>query len=784
MLILRFLRGETFCVETCVVVAPPGIMAASGLYIFSTKLFPSLFTKKTPNNLSFLFFKNCFDCEVTRVKIQKEHPADKRERNQTQRKPNMPSEFQKNFTIYEDPDCRENTEEPAAPATYPSNDLSQRNPNAQPGIDAGTNPGPHANMLPPAAQGVPETPGTFAAIGIRQMMLGSVRHPVALATDRFIAGDNNNNEDNAPPSPSPVEGFANLRTRQREQGGGLGGITARVISPTYYGTEGNIVMRPELDQNPSPRPRMNVGERLMHNRFQGPGDVTDVNWDLGLASEFPIRIHTPATVVDNESLPPPRSFNTSPLPPCRTGMKLFASDAEAVLAAENPSLESSSPGPFTRPRSSPSWRTRRVSVVADHASLDTKESPSDNERTVGGPSGNRPQTPIRDTSEVPSALPQTVASRMPPPQTPASRMQQTQSPATRLLASREWIRAYTVRDSGAHGDNQVRENPLARQLFGDPSSPAPSPSVWEPQPIQAPTLNTPHQPSSSRLRFVSHPFDRNNDTEMASPREITPKSQTGGSPPMPPTPRTPRAWISATLLTPELASRMIVPRPYRGPDEPMMMTPSPPGSDASPKDKVMEDFFWTPNKAKGSSNVAPPVKNNAPIPKPILTENTASVCGDAVTQGPAANEDSALVEDAAGPSTTTVKTVINTSTEITTTIMTTPSPPNTPTPTPARRISANLRLGAATPRKAGHIPGREAASAPKSKGKCGTQQKTTTRRRTADQIFAGGINRRHELRTSPRYSLRETTKGVVVGKYSFTPTRNKTFEAKAHPATK
>ncbi|MCJ1343364.1 hypothetical protein MMC31_001557 [Peltigera leucophlebia] len=613
---------------------------------------------------------------------------------------------------------------------------------------------------------VPETPSALAAIGIGQMVLASTRQPIALVTESLITGYNADKV-NAPPSPSPAEGCATLTTYHPEQGNPLV-IMTNVVPPTNPDTDGSFVVEPESDTPHTSRPRMNAGERLMRSRLHGLDNATDDNENSGFAtgttsvvSEYSFRAHTP------ENLP----LTAFPPPNLTLGMEYNQPyQNHDVVVVDNASLDNLEP-PFQS--GAPDSIGRSSGDISNN--LAAREicggiGPIAGEDTFG----NLPQTPTRNTRAAPFPLHQTPASRMPPPQTPASRMQAPQSPASRLLASRDPIRAYAVLTSKAHGNNQVVGTPIARRLFPVPSSPATNHNAWEPQPVHPSIPTTPRR--HSRLRFVSISSDRNDDTEMASPRATTPEYQTGGSPPIPPAPRTPRSWISASLLTPELAAKMITPPTYRGPDEPMEMTPSPPRPHATPRDKEMDDVFWTPKKVEASSNVAP-MKNDAmAVPK----DRKAPVC-EVLNQEPAPNEDSALVEDAASPSKTTVKTIINTSTKITTTIMPTPSPPGTPAS--AHRMSANNRLSAATPRKEGNIPGLEATSAPQHKGKCSAQKKTN-RRLTADQVIAGGINRRQELRTSPRYSLRESTKGVVTGKYSSTPVRNKIFGAKTCPATK
>lgn len=664
-------------------------------------------------------------------------------------------EERQNFTIFEDPDCREDTETPATPWADPSTDPTQGNPNAQSDTDAETNPGPQANMEPTIDTNVPETPSMFAAIGIGQMMLASTRQPVALAAENFIGGD----DDDAPPSPSPAEGRVSLTTRLREEGGSPVDITTETVPPINTDADGGFVVEPESEPTPANRPRMDAGERFMRGRVQRSSNAMDDNENSGFA--------TVAAYNVSEA-----QFRAEP----SENVPLTAESNQNVgVVFDYTSMDNIEP-PFRSHTSDPN----RGSFGNNSNELAAREI-SGGVGIIAGedPSENFPQTPIRTTKVVPFALPQAPASQMLPPQRPASLMKPPQSHespkshASQLLTPRKSVPALIVRSPEIHGKGPGG-TPLARLLFHDPSSPAPKHTAWEPQRVRPPIPNVPPHPSP--LKSMSLFSTRNEDTEMASPRATTPENQIGGSPPTPSTPRTPRIWISPSLLTPELAARMITPRAYRNRDEPMEITPSPTAPHESPTDEDMDDVFWTSRKPTVSSNVDSSVKADTTAPKPGPMENMTPV------ESAAPIEKATSAEDAAGPSTTTVKTVVKSrEIEITTTYMTTPSPPETPVA--SCRTAANLRLGGATPRKAGHTSCREAASAPQYKGKSGVQQKTN-RRRTADQIVAGGINRRQELRTSPRYSLRESTKGVVAGTYSFTPVRNKTCGAKTCPAKK
>lgn len=630
-------------------------------------------------------------------------------------------EQRKNFTIYEDPDSHEDNEMAATSMarspTDPDPDLG--NPNAQSNTNAETIPGPQANlehpepdqetpnaeMIPgpeadiehPVNNNVPETPSTFAAIGLEQMMLASSRRqPVASTTESFIRGDNDVDELDSLTSPSPANESA-LPDITR-----AGGSSAGRRSPGW-----------------------NRRERLIHT-----------------------------TVYRNDTNERERTYQ----PPL---------------------------------------------IGEGHVGL----------------------TPIRNTRASP--LFPTPAGPMPPPQTPASRMMSTRSAAYRLLRPTGDSPALVVRSTDNYRDQLNARSGVVRQLFRNPgtnlgSTPAPS-NASEPQPVHP---RTPHDPlRPSRLRSVSFTSALNEDTEMASPSVatpecqtgetrvaatecqtgethvttpqsqtgetpvITPEGQTGGTPPTPHTPHTPNTWISPSRVTPELVARLFTSRAYRNRDEPMEMTPSPPELEsASPDDRKMEDAFWTPNKPGASLNAAGSQKKVAAAQNPAPTEYKAPIVnsasfGDAMAQdfasiqNVAPIENSTPVQDAMSPGTTRVRTVI--SAEITTTITKTPSPPQSPTP--ARRPTD--KQIAATPHKTANAPRRQVASTPQRKGKGGVEQKTN-RRRTADHIISGGINRRQELRTSPRYSLRDSTRGIMPGTYSLTPVRKKPFKAESAPKEK
>lgn len=630
--------------------------------------------------------------------------------------PNMSPESQcpgaeerQNFKIHEDPDCRE------------GNDPSQENPNARSNTNAETKPGPQANMEHPAGTNVPETPSTSTATEIGRMVLASTRQPVALATENFIRGDNDDEVD--PPTPSRAEGHNATDDNENS------GIAARSYS-------GVVLDRASLD---NPEPSIPLGSH----------DLVQVS--------FANIINTGEISSGIESITGEQSFGNPPQTPIgHTRRAPFQTPSSRTQRSQSPGarlLTTRTPIPAHAVRS---LRGNGNGVggtpVARRLFQDTN-SPARTFNFREEPRLFRPlisDTPRRQTS----------APGMPPPQTLASRMR-----TSHISTPARSLRGH---------DNGVGGTPVTRRLFQDPSSPAPNDNAREPQPFRSLIPNSPLRASLPRSVSLS---DRNEDTEMASPRAITPEDQTVGSPPTPPTPITSISWIHPSLMTPETAARTIVQPPYRNRDEQMEMTPSPPRSHASPKDEEMDDTFGTPCKPKTSSNVPSPVKN-ATAPKPAPMESAAPVY-DNVTQDPAPIENSASVEDAAGPNQTTITTVIRSrEIEITTTVMKTPSPPETPTS--VRRTTANLRLSAATPRKAGHAPSHEAASAPQCKGKGGAQQKKH-RRRTADQIVASGINRRQELRTSTRYSLRESTRGVVPGTYSSTPARNKTSGSKICP---
>lgn len=629
-----------------------------------------------------------------------------------------------NFTIYEDPECRQ------------GNDPSQGNPNAQSNTNAETKPSPQANMEHPTGTNIPETPGASTATEIERMVLAS-RQPVALATENFIRGDN---DDDVDPAPTPSRAEGRNATEGNENLGfaahSYSGLVLDLASldnsepPTRPGSpdsiRGSFSNTMEISSGVEPI----TGEHSFGNPPQTPiGDTRRAPFALP---------QTPAS-----GMPPPQT------PASR--MQTSQSPAVRLLTTRTPIAAH----PVR------SLRGNGNGVGGTPVARRLFQDPNSPARTLNSREEPRPFRPL--TSDTPG--PQTPAPRMPLPQTLGSRLRTSQS-ISQLLNSRLLTSARSQRGH----DNGVGGTPIARRLFQDPSSPAPNDNAREPQAFHPLISNT--TPRASHLRSVSL-LDRNEDTEMASPRATTPEDQTGGEPPTPPTPISSISWIDPLLLTPEIAARTIVQPPYRNRDEPMEMTPSPPGTHASPKDEEMDDVFGTPCKPK-ASNVASPVKN-ATVPKPTPVESTAPDY-DAVTQDLAPIENSASVEDALGPNQTTIKTVIRSrEIEITTTIMKTPSPPDTPT-----SVRNTAHPSAATPSKAGHTPRREAASAPQCKGNGGAQQRKN-RRRTADQIVAGGINRRLELRTSPRYSLRESTRGVVAGTYSSTPARNKKLGSKICP---
>lgn len=403
--------------------------------------------------------------------------------------------------------------------------------------------------------------------------------------------------------------------------------------------------------------------------------------------------------------------------------------------------------------------------------------------------------------------PRTPASLMPPPQTPVSQIKRADSPASRLLRPTGPSPALIVRSTSTHDEGNATPG-VVRKLFPQHgtnlvSTPVPNRNASEPQLVRPRTGHDPLR--QSRLRSVSFASALDEDMEMASPSVaiaecptgethvttpqsqtgettvITPEGQIGGSPPMPHTPRTPNTWISPSQITPDLVARMLTTPVYRNRDEPMEMTPSPPElKPDSPGDKKMEDVFWTPKKAGASLN-----KRVASAQHPTPMESKAPIAnsapfGDAMAQDSAPIQNvapignSAPVQDAMSPGTTRVRTVI--STEITTTITKTPSPPQSPIPT--RRPTDSRRRVAATPHRAANAPRREVASNPQRKGKGGAEQ-NTNRRRTAEHVIPGGINRRQELRTSPRYSLRDSTRGIMPGTYTLTPVRNRPFEAES-----
>ena len=656
-------------------------------------------------------------------------------------------EERQNFMIYEDPDCRE------------SNDPSQENPNAQSNTNAETKPDPQANMEHPAGTNVPETPRTSTATEIGRMLLASRRQPAALATENFSRGDNGDEVDPAP-TPSRAEG------RNATDDNDSSDFAARSYS-------GVVLDLASLD-NPEPPIRLGTQAliRVSFGNITSIGEISSGNEPITGENSFG---NPPQTPIDYPRRAP---FALPQTPASR--MQRSQSPAARLLTTRTPI-----PAHAVRPLRG-NGNGVGGTPVARRLFQDTN-SPA---RTLSFREEFRPL--ISDTPRR-----QTPAAGMPPPQTQASLMRTS-------LMSRISTPARSLRDQ----DNGVNGTPVARRLFQDPSSPALNDNAREPQSFRPLISNTPLRAGLLRSAPLSN---RNEDTEMASPRVTTPEDQAGGSPPTPPTPITSIYWIDPSLLTPEIAARTIVQPPYRNRDEQMEMTPSPPRSHASPKDEEMDDDFGTPCKPKASSNVASPVKNaTAPKPAPVesgapvydaMTQDPApmesaapvydAVTQDpapmgsaapvyhAVTQDPAPIENSASVEDAAGPNQTTITTVIRSrEIEITTTIMTTPSPPETPTS--VRKTAANLRPSAATPRKAGHAPSREAASSPQCKGKAGAQQKKH-RRRTADQIVAGGINRRQELRNTQRYSLRDSTRSVLAGTYSSTPARNKTFGSKICP---
>lgn len=434
--------------------------------------------------------------------------------------------------------------------------------------------------------------------------------------------------------------------------------------------------------------------------------------------------------------------------------------------------------------------------------------PSADEISAGGPGAETFSIRIPTRSLSPQLV-QTPTRLMPPPQTPASRASRSrpaQSPAARLLRSTGPSQRLIVRSTGTQNDDEARpsvvRNLFARHTTNLVNTPPPNRNASEPRVFRPQTGHEPLRPS--RLRSVSVTSSLNEDTEMASPSVvipelptgqthvttprgqtgetsvITPDSQTGGSPPTPPTPHTPNAWISPSQVTPDLAARMFVTPVYSNREGPMEMTPSPPDmKPASPNDKDMEDAFWTPSKARASLNVAGLQKKvaTAQSPGPMQYEaplDDAMAQGFAPIQNVAPIGNPAPVQNAMSPGTTTVRTVI--STELTTTIPKTPSPQRSPSP--ARRPTDNLRRSAATTDQTTNAPRRRMASTPQRTERGGAEQRTT-RRRTADQVITGGINRRQELRPTPRYSLRDSTRSILPGTYSLTPVRNRPVEAES-----
>lgn len=645
------------------------------------------------------------------------------------------------FAIHEDPDCHQDYETATTPTARSPTDPDQENPNAE------TIPGSQANVEHPVNNNnMPETPSTFASIGLAHMMLASVRQPVASTTGNFFESDDNADELHTPTSPSPADGHA---------------------LPNITSADGTLAGESEAEALPIRNPRMNVGERLIRSPIYFASN--DSNDHESFDTEFQRE--------DEDQLTPIRNMTTFPPP-------LIGEDDGRLTSIGN----------------------ARAAVFP---------------------------------------LAQTPASLMPPPQTPASHVRPPQSPASRLLRRSGSTPTYVMRSTGTHDDG-INDTPVARRLFRNPgtnleSTPPPNRNAWEPQLFRPSAPHTPFRPS--HLRSVSFTPARNEDTEMASPSVATtpecqtgitgvsrgttpecqtgetrvttpenktgetlvttpenktgttfvttPKCQTGGTPPTPGTPHSPRAWISPSRVTPDLMARTFEPPVYRDRDEPMKITPSPPGLEpTSPNDKEMEDVFWTPNKPRASSNVASPQRKNAAAQKPAPMEYVAPIVslipfGDAMalefdtTPNTTPIRNPAPVQDAGSPGTTTVRTIMTT--EITTTITTTPSPPESPVP--ARKTAANLRPMVATPHKRRNVPRRQVASTPQRKGK-GAAEGKTNRRRTVDPVIRGGINRRQELRTSPRYSLRDSTRDIMPGTYSLTPARNKNSGAKSTPEKK
>lgn len=412
-----------------------------------------------------------------------------------------------------------------------------------------------------------------------------------------------------------------------------------------------------------------------------------------------------------------------------------------------------------------------------------------------------PMVPTPTRLMPPPQTPLSRASRIRPPQTPASRAPRsrtTQSPAARLLRSIGPRQRLIVRSTGIQDNDGVNARPgVVRNLFTRQgtnlvSTPSPNRNASEPRVFRPRTGHNSLHPS--RLRSVSFTSSRNEDTEMASPSVaipefptgethvttpqgqaeenpvITPESQTGGSPPTPRTPVEPSAWIFSSQATPDLVARMFVTPVYRNRDEPIEITPSPPElRPPPPNDRDMEEAFWTPSKPRASLNVAAaqnpgPMEYEAPFDD-AMAQEFAPIQSIAPIGNPAP------VQDAMSAGTKTMRTFI--STEITTTITTTPSPQQSPIP--AHSPTNNLRRTEATPHRTANAPLRPVASTPQRKKKGGAEQ-DTSRRRTADRVIAGGINRRQELRDTPRYSLRDSTRGILPGTYSLTPVRNRPLE--------
>ncbi len=206
---------------------------------------------------------------------------------------------------------------------------------------------------------------------------------------------------------------------------------------------------------------------------------------------------------------------------------------------------------------------------------------------------------------------------------------------------------------------------------------------------------------------------------------------------------------------------------YGNPDEPVEMTPSPSKLEpASPDDRKMEDALWTPSKQGASSNVAG-LRQKVAAADNLTPAEYESAIFSSVPFGVAMAQDfarsqhvspigiPATAQDSLSPGIITMRTLI--STEITTSIKTTPSPLQSPTPAP--KPTDTRRRTAAKPQKTADAPRRKVASSPQRKGKSGTEQ-NKNQRRSAKPIIPGGINRRQELRTEPRYSLRDSTRDI------------------------